>query len=170
MKLYQRIALGAEAGALAGAGVILLFLFQDTLRLEPLATPNALALGLVGPEGVPLDTELVGRAVGVTVLGVRLLAYTFLHFLVFALVGVASVFLIPGGSWLRSLASGGVVGVTLCTAVFYGSRWIGDAPVHLDAVGPASVLVANAVAGVILGAGLYLGRSEAGAERREAVG
>jgi hypothetical protein len=54
---------------------------------------------------------------------------------------------------------GGIFGVTLCTAVFYGSRWAVAAPVHLEAVGPASILVANTVAGVIMGAGLYLGRN-----------
>lgn len=170
MKIYQRFALGAEAGALAGAGVILLFLFQDALSLEPLATPSALAMGLLDAGEYGFDADLLGRILGGAVLGIRLLAYTFLHFLAFAAVGVAGAFVLRGGSWLGSLVGGGLFGVTMCTAVFYGSRWAVDAPVHLEAVGPASIMVANTVAGVIMGAGLYLGRKADSPEGSEVAG
>lgn len=158
MGFYQRVAAGAEAGLMAAAGVVLLFLFQDVVRLEPLATPEALASGLFGPGGYQYDMDLLARTAGVAAMGARLLSYTLLHFLAFAAVGVVAAFVLAGTSWLGSLAGGGLFGVTICTGVFYASHWVMDAPVHLNAIGVPSVLVANAVAGVILGGGLCIAR------------
>lgn len=170
MSFYQRVAAGAEAGFMAGAGVVLLFLFQDSVQLEPLATPNALATGLFGPGGYRYDTDLVARVAGMVGMGARLMSYTLLHFLAFAAVGVVAAFALRGSSWLGSLLGGALFGGTLCTAVFYGSRWVMDAPVHLDAVGFPGIVLANVVAGVILGGSLYVVRaSDPAAETAAAV-
>ena len=162
MGFYQRFATGAEAGLMAGAGVILLFLFQDALHLEPLATPSALATGFFGPAGYRYDTDVLARAAGMAAMGARLVSYTLLHFLTFAAVGVVAGFALRGSSWLGSLLGGALFGATFCTGVFYAARWIMDAPVHLDAVGFPGIVVANVVAGVILGGGLYVARASDG--------
>lgn len=158
MVFHQRVAAGVEAGLMAAAGVVLLFFFQDAVRLEPLATPEALATGLFGPGGYQYDTGLLASAAGAVGMGARLLSYTLLHFLAFAVVGVVAAFALVGTSWLGSLVGGALFGGTVCTAVFYASHWVMDAPVHLEAVGLPSVLVANVVAGVILGGGLFIAR------------
>ncbi|MDT8340809.1 MAG: hypothetical protein RQ751_04785 [Longimicrobiales bacterium] len=158
MGVYSRIVMGAEAGLMAGAGVVFLFLIQDALHLTPLATPEALAAGLFGPGGYRYDTDLLARAAGIATTATSLLGYTLLHFLTFAAVGVLAAFTLAGASWLGSLVQGGLFGATVCTGVFYGCRWLMETPVRLESVGPASVVVANLVAGVILGGALYIAR------------
>ena len=160
MGLYRRALLGAEAGLLAGASVIALFLVQDAFQLAPLATPNALASGFLGPSGYTYDTGLLATATGVIGWGVLLLAYTLTHFVTFAGVGVAAAFLFRGLSWGKALLGGALYGATVCTGVFYGGRYLLDAPVQLAEVGTPSIVVANLVAGVVLGGGLYLGFSQ----------
>lgn len=167
MRFYQRAALGAEAGLLAGAGVVLLFLVQDVFHLAPLSTPEALSSGLFGPEGYQYDTGLLAQASGLVGYGIRLVAYTLLHFLAFAVLGIGAAFVLSGTSWLGALTGGALYGVTACSAVFYGSRLVMDTPVLMESVGIPSILVANTVAGVILGGGLYLGRTTTGADPAE---
>lgn len=134
----------------------LVFLFTDALQLAPLRTPQVLA-GIAGGTGIGDDTGAVTQAASVALLGFRLTVYTVLHLVVFALVGIVGSFVIPTVSLVRSLFVGLAFGATACTAVFYGSRWlILDAPVLLEGVGVTSVVGANAVAGLILGGGLFL--------------
>lgn len=159
MRFYQRATVGAEAGLMAGAAVILLFLVQDVVQLAPLATPEALATSLFGPAGFQYDTGLLSQAGAVAVFGVRLISYTFLHFLAFAALGIGGAFALSHASWAASLMGGGAYGLTACTAVFYGSRLVMDTPVLLEGVGLPAILVANTVAGVVIGGGLHLVRS-----------
>jgi hypothetical protein len=142
---------------MAGLGVALVFLFTDALQLAPLRTPQVLA-GLTGSPGVGDDTGTVTHAASMALMGFRLTVYTVLHLVVFALVGVVGSFVIPTATLARTLVSGVVFGATACTAVFYGSRlMIVDAPVLLhQGVSLASVVGANALAGLILGGGLFL--------------
>lgn len=156
VRLYHRIAVGAEAGALSGASVVLLFFLQDAVRLDPLATPQALSMGLFGVDAIRYDAGIVSQVAAWSITGVGLLAYTVLHFLAFAGVGIVGSFLLRAGSWWSSLAGGAVFGATFCTAVFYGSRWVMTTPVQLASVGFPSVLLANVVAGVVLGGGLFV--------------
>lgn len=159
MRLYRRALLGAEAGLLAGASVIALFFIQDAFHLAPLSTPNALASGFVGPAGTTVDTGLLATATGFIGWGLLLVAYTLTHFVTFAGVGVVAAFLFRGLTWGKALVGGALYGATVCTGVFYGGRYLLDAPVHLVEVGVPSVVVANLVAGVVLGGGLFLGMS-----------
>lgn len=167
--LYKRAALGAEAGLLAGTGVALLFLIQDSVTLAPLSTPEALASTLFGPVGYSMDDGLVAQAVGMAVYGFRLLSYTLLHFLAFALLGVGAAFALRGVSWLASLGGGALYGLTACSAVFYGTRLVLESPVMLEQLGVPSVLIANVVAGTIMGGGLHLVSNPDGTASQDAV-
>ena len=167
MSLYRRATHGAEAGLLAGGAVVALFLFQDAVRLAPLATPSALTQGFFGPGGVAFDTALLAQAAAMVGTGMSLLAYTVLHFLTFALVGVSAAFVLGGGAWWGAVAGGALYGVTVCTGAFYGARYLLHAPIHFDQIGLPTVLVANLVAGVVMGGGLYLVRGD-GEEDAEA--
>jgi hypothetical protein len=160
MRSLQRAATGAEAGLLAGGGVAILFLVEDAIQLQPFSTPLALASGVVGFGSVDLHAGLVSQIAGFGALGVTLLAYTALHFLSFAAVGVAAAFVLDVTSFWTSLWSGVAYGTVACTGLLFGGRWIADAPFAPDALGMPSVLLANAMAGAILGIGLHLARSD----------
>jgi hypothetical protein len=170
VRLYKRAALGAEAGLLAGIGVILLFLVQDSFALAPLSTPEALAGSLFGPRAIPLEDGVLATAASAAVFGAHLISYTLLHFLTFALLGVGAAFVVGGTSWKLSLGAGALYGLTACSAVFYGSRLALDSPVVLDAVGVPSILVANTVAGIIMAGGLTLVRNPGAEETRPQTG
>lgn len=157
MTVYERIIRGAEAGALAAAGVAVVFLFGDLLALAPLHTPTILANGLFGAPTDPAEAGLLASAVALAGMGFRLVAYTVLHFAAFSLVGILGAFVLKTGGFLASIAGGALFGATVFTAVFYGSRGIiHDAPVVLQGAGVGTVMGVNLVAGVILGAGLHL--------------
>lgn len=158
MKVYARCAQGAEAGVIAGAGLALLFLFLDVVHLTPLATPEALAAGFFSPSGYAYDTGLMARAASFVGTAFHLLTYTVLHFGTFAVLGMVAAVLLRNAGWAASLAGGTLFGVTVCTGVFWASRQVLDTPVVMEAITVPSLLVANAIAGAILGAGIYLGR------------
>ncbi|MEJ2539657.1 MAG: hypothetical protein P8188_06765 [Gemmatimonadota bacterium] len=158
MKVYQRCAQGAEAGVIAGAGVALAFLLLDVVHLTPLATPSALASGLFHPVGYEYDTGLVARAASWVGTGFHMLSYTVLHFATFAALGVVAAFLLARTRWLGSLLGGIAFGVTGFTGVFFLSREFLDTPVVMAAITLPTLLLANGMAGAILGAGVYLAR------------
>ncbi|HKJ03427.1 MAG TPA: hypothetical protein VJ997_13260 [Longimicrobiales bacterium] len=162
MRVLQRAAAGAEAGLLAGAGVAVFFLVQDAVQLQPLSTPLALASGFPGAGSTDLDTGLIARVAAFGALGVRLLAYTALHFLAFAAVGLTAAFLLRTSSFWATLWGGVAYASVACTGLFYGGRWIADMPLTPDALGVPTVVLANAMAGVLLGVGLHLAQSEPG--------
>lgn len=158
MKVYDRCAQGAEAGVIAGAGVALLFLFLDVVHLTPLATPEALSAGFFTPSGYTYDTGLMAQAASIVGTGFHLLTYTVLHFGTFAVLGVFAAFLLGNVGWAGSLVGGMVFGLTVCTGVFWLSRDLVNTPVVMEAITVPSLLVANTIAGAILGAGVYLAR------------
>ena len=166
MKAYSRCGLGAEAGLLAGGGVALLFLFLDVLHLAPLATPNALAAGLFHPAGYEYDTGLMTRLATWVGTGFHLATYTVLHFATFAALGVVAALLLGSLGWVGSLVGGLAFGLTACTGVFLLSRSVLDTPVVMESMSFPALLLANGVAGVLLGVGVYLGRQP---EDEEAV-
>ena len=158
MKVYDRCAQGAEAGVIAGAAVALLFLFLDFVHLTPLATPEALSAGLFTPSGYAYDTGLVAQAASMVGTGFHLLTYTVLHIGTFAVLGVAAAFVLGNAGWAGSLVGGMFFGLTVCTGVFWLSRDLLSTPVVMESVTLPSLLVANTIAGAILGAGIYLAR------------
>lgn len=159
MKLYKRVIEGAEAGLLAGVGVVLVFLVGDVLRLAPAETPTLLAAELFGVRVDGAESGLISATVEMAVTGFRVVAYTVLHFCAFALVGVAGAFVLSTGSLGASVVGGALYGGTACSAIFYGCRWIvRDAPVVLQGVAPSAVILANCLAGAVIGSALYLAR------------
>lgn len=159
MGLYQRVIQGAEAGILAGVAVVLVFLAGDVLHLAPVETPTLLAAELFGVRVNGAESGLIASTVELAVTGFRLLAYTVLHFCAFALVGVAGAFILGTTSLGASIAGGTLFGGTACSAIFYGCRWIaGDTPVVMEGVAAPTVILANCLAGAILGSALYLVR------------
>jgi hypothetical protein len=160
MGIIKRVAGGAEAGVIAGAGVALLFLVQDVVQLQPLSTPVALAEGLLGPGTAPVDGALLGRVAGYGVLGVKLLVYSLIHFGVFVGVGVSAAFLLNTASFWASLWGGVAYGTVLCTGLLYGGSWFAGGMSTVGALGVPGVLLVNAMAGAILGVGLHLAQSD----------
>lgn len=156
MRFFKRVATGAEAGLLAGAGVAVFFLIEDAVQLQPLSTPMALASGLMGVGTPEVDGGTISRLAAFGFLGVKLLAYTVFHFLAFAAVGVVGAFVLKVTSFWSTLLSGAAFGSVACTGLLYGSQLVVDLPVALDVLGVPSVFLVNAMGGAILGLGLHL--------------
>jgi hypothetical protein len=156
MRFLRRVAAGAKAGLLAGAGVAVLFLLEDAVQLRPLSTPAALASGLLDGGAANGAGELITRLASGGALAARIIVYTLLHLLAFAGVGVVAAFALEARFFVKALLTGAVYGSVVCTGVLYGAGWIIESPFALDALGVPSVLLANAMAGTILGLTLHL--------------
>ena len=156
MRLRNRIAVGCEAGALAGVSVIAVFVLQDLLAVEPLSTPTALAGRWFGPGGYEVDLSLLASVTAVAAFGFRLVAYTLFHFMAFMCLGVLATSVVRyQGSWFASLAGGAVFGVTACSLVYYGGALVAQGSVTAGAPGLSAVLGANLLAGVVIGGFLH---------------
>ena len=151
MVASRRVAIGCEAGLLAGAVVAGLFFVQDLVRLAPLRTPNALAGDFFGPGGQPMDMTLVTQVTTYVGFVFSVIGYTLLHFLAFACVGVLGAILLRCDCWKNSLVQSGLFGLVTLTAVFYGSRLVAGSPILIDSPGLAGVLGANLIAGLVIG-------------------
>jgi hypothetical protein len=173
MRFFHRAAIGAVAGLVAGIAVAIFFLIEGAVHLRPFAVPVALASGLLGWGGaggtaaaqvantaaahVAGTAPPSGESLGV--LGVEVLVYTVIHLLTFAAVGAGAGFLLGFRSFWRSILGGVVYGSIVCTGLLYASGSIAATPVSLHDLGLPSVLLADAMAGAILGLGLHLARS-----------
>lgn len=148
MTLGNRLKVGVQAGGLAGAGVAALYAATDVLRLAPLDTVAGLAHSFfqLPVENVPAGFDV---AAFVTT-GVGVAVYTVLHFAAFAALGVVGSWVVPGQTFWRTLGRGGVYGVVACSALFYGSRLVSGSPFAFEGLQPTSVLLINAMAGVIM--------------------
>jgi len=157
MSLTSRIAVGCEAGVLAGASVIALFFLQDLISLQPLSTPGALAGRWFGPTGLEMDLSLFATVTSAIGYGFRLLAFTLFHFLAFMSLGVVATLVLDlEGSWLASVAEGGVFGLSACTLVYFAGAFV-SAGSGAMATTPSviSVLGANLLAGLVFGGFLH---------------
>ncbi|MGH7476251.1 MAG: hypothetical protein ACRELD_08170 [Longimicrobiales bacterium] len=132
---------GAIGGLLAGGVVALWFFLLDIARGDPLATPELLARELLG------SGASSGRLVA---------AYTFLHFGVFALLGVAIAAILRALHAQSGLLVGLVIGLGVLDAIYYGILLTADADLLGLLPGP-HVLLANLVAGMVLA--IYLQRT-----------
>lgn len=157
MRFLRRVATGMKAGLLAGIGVAVFFLIEDAFRLRPLSTPAALASGLLDGGAVG---GLIARLAAGGALAGWIITYTLLHLIVFACVGAAAAFVLEAGSFWKALFGGAVYGSVVCTGFLYGAQWTVETPIALDALGLPSVLLANAMAGTILGLVLHLEQSD----------
>lgn len=128
---------GAAGGLLAGAVVALWFLLVDVLRGDPFATPELLTRELLGASTTPL-----------------VMAYTALHFGVFAALGIATAAFLAAAGVRPGLLVGAVVGVGALDAIFYGALLVVDANLVTLLPGP-HVLLANLAAGMVLATYLH---------------
>lgn len=150
---------GVVAGMLAGAAVMVGYFLVDLVHLDPFATPVRLATVVVRPHGPDLDLPGVSQALAFLGFGVRLLAFTVLHFLVFALLGVGAAFCQRTFGVAGDVLTGAIYGLVVCTAAFYASLGLLGGE-FLASPGPGSVLVANLLAGAVMGAALSVARRD----------
>ena len=135
------IAHGLIGGLMAGAVVATWFLVVDLLAGEPLATPAALGAALLG-------TESFSASAGAVV------AFTTLHFGVFAILGGATGWTIASLGLEPALRHGAVFGIGVLNAVHYGTFWLVGA--ELASVLPTvHVILANLAGGMVLMAYLH---------------
>lgn len=130
------LARGLLAGAVGATALAAWFLFIDSGQGQPFRTPMFLAHVLGFGE------------VQVSVLAVAL--YTLVHYLAFAVVGVAAAWIAERLETVPGLALGVVLGFLLFSLVFYGSVWITGVDVVQALGGWTGVLVGNLIAGVAL--------------------
>lgn len=167
MRLTRRLESGGEAGLAGGAAIAVLLLVRDVLHLEPLSTPNALAAGFFGPGGYFVELPVAAGIMGGVALGARVVAFTTLHFLTFAMLGVAASFVLTRCSMARTVFGGVLFGLTACTGVFYAGRLISGSPFLMGEISVTGVLLLNAFAGAVIA--LVLQACGAADERREAA-
>lgn len=153
-QLFLRVQAGATGGVIAAVAVAALFLVQGAIQLHPLSTPAALATGFFGAN--PSGAGGTSSVTSVIVLGVEILAYTVIHVLTFAAVGTTAAFVLDGAAFWRSLWGGVAYAGIGCTGLLYGVRLVAGTPVALDVLGLPRVLLANALAGAIIGTVIYL--------------
>ena len=79
-----------------------------------------------------------------------MVAFTTLHFLTFAALGVAASFVLTRCSVVRTVAGGVLFGLTACTGVFYAGRLISNSPFLLEEISVTGVLLVNAFAGAVI--------------------
>jgi len=154
MGIFGRAVRGAEAGAVAAAGVALSFFVLDLIRIQPMGTPGALSGAVFGPAGLEWDfTTMSGLVAGLST-AFRVTTFTLLHFLSFALVGVVAAFLFDWkqGFGLKSLLAVAV----LCTVVFSATVAGSGSVVGLESLGPITVGGVNLFAALLLAGFLRL--------------
>ena len=154
MSKVGRAIRGAEAGAIAAAGVALSFFVLDLIQFQPLATPGALSGAVYGPGGFEWDlTSVSGLLAGLSV-AYRIAAFTILHFLAFALAGVFVALRFDWKHWggLKPLLAVAL----LCTVVFTATAALSaivsglGVVVVLEALRPVPVVGVNLLAAVLM--------------------
>jgi hypothetical protein len=157
MRFLRRIATGAEAGFVAGIAVAIFYLVVGAVSLHPFAVPVTLSSELLRAGNVAATTATAARLSSFENLATQVVTYTVLHLVTFTLVGVVAAFVLDVGSFWISLVGGVAYGSLVCTAVLYASGWVAATPIALHSLGLRSVLLANAMAGGVLGLALHLG-------------
>jgi hypothetical protein len=156
MQFLRRVASGATAGIVAGIAVAIFYLVVGAVRLQPFAVPVTLSSELLRASNVAATTVTAARMASLESIGAQVLTYTVLHLLTFAAVGVVAAFVLDVASFWLSLLGGVAYGSVVCTAVLYASGWVAATPIALHSLGLRSVLLANAMAGGVLGLALHL--------------
>ena len=151
MKLASRVGQGAYAGVSGGIAIAVFFLVGDLIHLSPLSTPLALGYTFLGPAGTPLDLPVVAQILTVGSAGVRLVAFTAIHFATFAVLGVAAVFLFSAYGWKLNLGTGALFGLVACSIVFYAAVSLAGSGVVAELPGLWSVASGNLLAGAVIG-------------------
>jgi hypothetical protein len=126
---------GVVAGVVGATVLALWFLFIDLRHGEPFRTPAFLA-GAFGLADVQLGVVSVAW-------------YTLVHYVLFAVVGVAATWVAEQFRTVPGLLMGTVLGFLLFNLVFYGSVWVTGIDVVRE-LGWPGVLLGNVIAGVAL--------------------
>ena len=151
MRAHAWLSRGIPAGLMAGVAVAVFFLIGDVLRLSPLATPLSLGEILMAPGGFEVDLPVLAQLVAVVSYGASLVAFTLLHLLVFAALGVGAVAWFDLKDKPLTAKSGALYGLVVCTVVFYAGLLLPMGAVAESVPGLWSVLAANVVAGAVIG-------------------
>lgn len=154
MSKFGRVIKGAQAGAFAAATVALSFFVLDLVRFQPLATPGFLSGAVFGPAGLEWDlTSWSGFFAGL-VTAYKIMTFTLLHFLTFALVGV---FASLAFDWKNRTAFKPLLAVAvLCTTAFAVTVAVSASFVALESLGPLTVVMVNLLAAFVLAGYLRL--------------
>ena len=151
MSIVGRAVRGAEAGAIAAAGVALSFCGLDLIRLQPMDTLGTLSGAVLGPGGFePFEVEVTNLSGVVCGLATvfKIATFTIVHFLSFALVGVLAAILFDWkqGIGLKPL----LVVAVLCTLAFSATVAGAGSVVALESLGPIAVVGVNIFAAALL--------------------
>ena len=140
--------------------IAVLFLAIDLVQLTPLATPMGLADGLWGDEVRLTSEAMFSGLVPFLRTGAHLVGYTLVHFGAFALLGALSPWFVRATSFGMSLVAGVTFGTAACSGAFFTARWVTGATLVPDAVPLVTLLLANAMAGAVLGLSLHVGLAD----------
>lgn len=154
MRVYQRVAQGAEAGAIAAATVEVSFFVLDAVRLHPMATPGVLSGASLGPGGGAVDLDGLSGLLGPLWATYQVLTLTATHFVLFAAVGVAASLLFDWSKPGRLVRFGFVA--LLCTVAFFATVAISNSLVALDSVGIGWIVAMNLLGAAALAGALRL--------------
>ncbi len=117
-------------GLLGGVAVVAFFFVYDLVRLEPFATPAFLS-GVVLGSGPPSSAGDLGvfMTIASVITGAgHILVYSFLHLLVFCLLGVGAALLFLWIDEPPNVLSGALYGLLVCSLVFYVALGLTGAP------------------------------------------
>ena len=156
MRFLRRVAAGAAAGTIAGIAVAVFYFVVGAVRLQPFVVPVTLSSELLRAGNIAATAGEAARLASLESLGAQVVTYTVLHLLIFAVVGVVAAFILDLRSFWLSLLGGAAYGSVACTALLYASGWIAATPIAVHSLGLRSVLLANAMAGGVLGLALHL--------------
>ncbi len=158
-----RLSWGAEAGILGGIAVAAIFFVGDVVHMAPLSTPTALGRTFFGPGGTQMSGAMPDGALAMAVFAGNLVAFSVLHLLTFAFLGIGAVVLFNAMHWRLTAVSGALYGLLVCSAVFYLSLTLGAGALMEGLPGPLAVGVANGVAGGLIGGGVQFMQADVGA-------
>ncbi len=155
----KRVTIRVQAGAAGGLAAALvvagLFFLEGVIRLRPFSIPAELASGLFGG-----GSASSGATTGVSsymVVPVEIIAYTGVHLMAFAAIGAGAAFIVGGARYWTSVLGGVAYASVACTGTLYLVGHLAGTPVAFDVLGLPRVLLANALAGAIIGTAVYLG-------------
>ncbi len=141
---------GAVGGLLGGVAVVAFFFVYDLVRLEPFATPAFLS-GVVLGSGPPSSAGDLGvfMTIASVITGAgHILVYSFLHLLVFCLLGVGAALMFLWIDEPPKVLSGALYGLLVCSLVFYVA--LGLTGALTDAPDWRAVVLGNLLAGGVM--------------------
>jgi hypothetical protein len=133
---------GIVAGALGAIGVAVWFLIVDLIATELFFTPTRLGMA-------------VGRVFGITPMAespiVAVVAYTVLHFIGFAIVGIIATSIVHASRTQPSLLAGAFLAFVAAQALFYGFIALLHATELLEHLTWVLIAIGNVIGAVLVG-------------------